>query len=110
MDCYRILSANDMAEHLAEEVIEASTDFDGQERAPMRLTEARITVGVVKAREGDLEGAVSLGTQGPGRKDRGSPGLGGVPRKPAGKRVCLAMGAISGASTCSGAWPSHLSQ
>jgi len=32
-------------------------DFDGQERAPMRMVEARITLGVVRAREG----AVSLG-------------------------------------------------
>jgi hypothetical protein len=63
MDCYRILGANSMAEHLAEEVIDASTDFDGQERAPMRLAEARITLGVVKAREGDLEGAIGLGVQ-----------------------------------------------
>jgi hypothetical protein len=46
---------------LADEVVQASTDFDGRERAPMRLAEARITLGVVKAREGDLEGAVNLG-------------------------------------------------
>jgi hypothetical protein len=49
-----------MAQHLAEEVIEATTDFDGQERAPMRMAEARTTLGVVRAREGDLEGAASL--------------------------------------------------
>jgi len=61
MDCYRTLGVNAMAETLADEVIQASTDFDGRERAPMRLTEARITLGVVKAREGDLEGAVDLG-------------------------------------------------
>ena len=61
MDCYRIVGANSMAEHLAEEVIEASTDFDGKERAPLRMAEARITLGVVRAREGDLEAAVSLG-------------------------------------------------
>ena len=61
MDCYRTIGANTMAEHLAEEVIEANTDFDGRERAPMRMAEARITLGVVKAREGDLEGAVSQG-------------------------------------------------
>jgi len=61
MDCYRTVGADTMAEHLAEEVIEASTDFDGQERAPMRMAEARITLGVVRARNGDLEGAVSLG-------------------------------------------------
>jgi hypothetical protein len=61
MDCHRILGANTMAEHLAEEVIEANTDFDRQERAPMRMAEARITLGVVRARAGDLEGAISLG-------------------------------------------------
>ena len=61
MDCYRTVGADAMAEHLAEEVIEANTDFDGQERAPMRIAEARITLGVVKAREGDLESAVSHG-------------------------------------------------
>jgi hypothetical protein len=61
MDCYRTLADNKMAENLADEVIQASTDFDGKERAPMRLAEARITLGVVRAREGDLEGAVSQG-------------------------------------------------
>ena len=62
MDCYRALGANDMAETLAGEVIHASTDFDGRERAPMRLAEARITLGVVRAREGDLDEAVNMGT------------------------------------------------
>jgi hypothetical protein len=50
-----------MAETLADEVIQASTDFDGRERAPMRLAEARITLGVIRAREGDLEAAVNQG-------------------------------------------------
>jgi hypothetical protein len=50
-----------LAETLANEVIQASTDFDGTERAPMRLAEARITLGVVAARQGDLEQAVDLG-------------------------------------------------
>jgi hypothetical protein len=61
MDCYRTLGDNKMAENLADEVIQASTDFDGKERAPMRLAEARITLGVVRAREGDLEGVLSQG-------------------------------------------------
>ena len=43
-------------------MIQASTDFDGTERAPMRIAEARITLGVVAAREGDLEHAVQLGS------------------------------------------------
>lgn len=50
-----------MAENLANEVIHASTDFDGKERAPMRLAEARITLGVVAARQGDLDEAISQG-------------------------------------------------
>jgi hypothetical protein len=33
-----------MAEILAQEVIQANTDFDGRERAPMRMAEARITL------------------------------------------------------------------
>ena len=61
MDCYRALANNKMAESLAKEVIQASTDFDGRERAPMRLAEARITLGVIRAREGDLEGAIEHG-------------------------------------------------
>ena len=61
MDRYRTVGANSMAGHLAEEVIEANTDCDGRERAPVRMAGAGITPGVVRAREGDLEQAVSLG-------------------------------------------------
>jgi hypothetical protein len=61
MDCYRHLAEDRLAETLATEVIQASTDFDGTEHAPMRLAEARITLGVVAARQGDLEHAVDLG-------------------------------------------------
>jgi tetratricopeptide (TPR) repeat protein len=63
MDCYRMLAEDKMAENLADEVIRASTDFDGTERAPMRLAEARITLGVVAARQGDIEKAVHHGEQ-----------------------------------------------
>jgi len=61
MDCYRQLAEDKMAGHLADEVIQASTDFDGTERAPMRTAEARITLGVIAARQGDLERAVHQG-------------------------------------------------
>jgi hypothetical protein len=44
MDCYRMLAEDKLAGNLADEVIRASTDFDGTERAPMRLAEARITL------------------------------------------------------------------
>jgi hypothetical protein len=40
MDCYRLLTDDKMAENLAHEFIQASTGFDGRERAPMRLAEA----------------------------------------------------------------------
>ena len=58
-----MLAEDKMAENLADEVIQASTDFDGTERAPMRLAEARITLGVVAARQGDLEQAIHEGTR-----------------------------------------------
>ncbi len=61
MDCYRQLAEDKMAETLAEEVIRKSTDFDGTERAPMRTAEARVTLGVIAAREGDIEQAVHQG-------------------------------------------------
>ena len=58
-----MLAEDKMAENLADEVIRASTDFDGTERAPMRLAEARVTLGVVAARQGDIEQAVHHGEQ-----------------------------------------------
>jgi transcriptional regulator with XRE-family HTH domain len=61
MDCYRRLGDDRVAESLATEVIEAATDFDGTERAPMRIAEARITLGVVAARDGELELAIQHG-------------------------------------------------
>jgi hypothetical protein len=63
MDCYRMLAEDKLAGNLADEVIRASTDFDGTERAPMRLAEARITLGVIAARQGDIEEAVHRGKQ-----------------------------------------------
>jgi tetratricopeptide (TPR) repeat protein len=63
MDCYRHLAEDNLAENLADEVIRSSTDFDGKERAPMRLAEARITLGVIAGRQGDLEQAVHHGEQ-----------------------------------------------
>ncbi|GAA4846297.1 hypothetical protein GCM10023235_23670 [Kitasatospora terrestris] len=61
MDCYRMLGENRLATTLAEEVIRASTDYDGTERSPMRIAEARLTLGVVAARDGDLESALNYG-------------------------------------------------
>lgn len=61
MDCYRILGEDRMAETLAEEVIRAGTDFNGEETKPMRNAEARITLGVTAARQGDLDSAINYG-------------------------------------------------
>jgi tetratricopeptide (TPR) repeat protein len=61
MDCYRLAGENRLAETYANEVIRSSTDVDGSERKPMRNTEARITLGVVAARSGDLEQALTYG-------------------------------------------------
>jgi transcriptional regulator with XRE-family HTH domain/tetratricopeptide (TPR) repeat protein len=69
MDCYRLLGAaggpasteNRLAQAYAEEIIRAGTGLDGQERTPMRIAEARVTLGVVSARQGDVEGAVAYG-------------------------------------------------
>lgn len=61
MDCYRHVGDNDRARELSEEVIRAGTDFDNRERWPMRIAEARITLGVAAAREGDLDEALIHG-------------------------------------------------
>jgi len=58
MDCYLQLTEHSMAATLADQVLRSSTDFDGTERAPMRSAEARVTLGVVAARQGDIEQAV----------------------------------------------------
>ncbi|MGX9887441.1 XRE family transcriptional regulator [Streptomyces sp. NPDC002276] len=61
MDCYRLVGEDQLARTLAEEVLRAGTDFDGSERAPMHNSEARVTLGVTAAREGDLEQALAMG-------------------------------------------------
>lgn len=63
MDCYRKVGDNQISETLAREVLRAGVDFDGTERSPMRNAEARITLGVVAAREGDLGTALAYGEQ-----------------------------------------------
>ncbi|WP_328632816.1 XRE family transcriptional regulator [Streptomyces sp. NBC_00356] len=61
MDCYRLVGEDKIARTLADEVLRAGTDFDGTERSPMRNSEARVTLGVTAAREGDLEQALIMG-------------------------------------------------
>ena len=69
MDCYRILGAasdtasteNKLAETYAGEVLRLGTDATGTELSPMRNAEARVTLGVIAARQGDLEQALDYG-------------------------------------------------
>lgn len=63
MDCYRIMGEDRLAKMYSREVIRTSTHFDGSARKPMRVAEAKVTLGVVAARSGDLEQAVALGQE-----------------------------------------------
>ncbi len=75
MDCYRYLAEDRLAVTLAGEVIRAGTGFDGTDRAPMRMSEARITLGVTAARSGDLEAAVHYGREALNRPRKSVPHL-----------------------------------
>lgn len=61
MDCYRLLGEDALAETYATEVLRAGTDFGGRDVSTMRNAEARITLGVVAARQGDLDQALTYG-------------------------------------------------
>jgi hypothetical protein len=61
MACYRDVGEDRLARTLADEVIRAGVDFDGRERAPMRIAEVRVTLGVAAARAGELDEAISQG-------------------------------------------------
>jgi tetratricopeptide (TPR) repeat protein len=64
MDAYRLMPGETeqrLAETYATEVLRSGTDAGGVERSPMRNAEARVTLGVVSARQGDLEQAISYG-------------------------------------------------
>ncbi|MCX4909314.1 hypothetical protein [Streptomyces sp. NBC_00878] len=63
MDCYHLVGEDKLARTLAEEVLRVGTDFDGTDRSPMRNAEARVTLGVTAAREGDLEEALIMGAR-----------------------------------------------
>lgn len=61
MDCYRVSGQDELARAYADEVLRAGTDPSGHERTPMRNAEARITLAVAAARDGDLSTAIDLG-------------------------------------------------
>lgn len=60
MDAYRLVRENELAEHHAREVLRLGTAPDGSEKAPMRMAEARLTLGAVAAWQGELEQAVDV--------------------------------------------------
>jgi tetratricopeptide (TPR) repeat protein len=59
--CYTALGDDERAEEYALEVIASHQRPDGSTNAPMRTAEARIDLGIVAARRGDLDQAVTLG-------------------------------------------------
>lgn len=61
MDVYRNVGNDSLATLYAEEVLRAEARLDGVERNPMRNAEARITLGVVAARTGDIDAALDYG-------------------------------------------------
>ena len=61
MDTYRIVGEDTLAKRNADEVIRRSVSSEGVIMSPMRKAEAELTLGVVAARQGDLDEATSLG-------------------------------------------------
>ena len=80
MDCYRHLAEDGLAENLAGEVIRNVTELDGTEGAPMRVAEARVTLGVIAARQGDIEQAIHYGERALGAQRKSLPSLAMVSR------------------------------
>lgn len=60
MDAYRIVGDDELARLHARRVLELGTGADGTELAPMRMAEARLTLGTVAARAGELDEAVRV--------------------------------------------------
>jgi hypothetical protein len=61
MDTYRIVGEDELARRNAEEVIRRSMNPEGVVIAPMRKSEAELTLAVIAARQGDVDEASSLG-------------------------------------------------
>ncbi|GIJ50774.1 hypothetical protein Val02_76600 [Virgisporangium aliadipatigenens] len=74
-DCYRDLGEDTLAAMYAHEVLRTSTDPTGALIKPMRAAEARITLGVVAARAGELEEALAEGERALSHGRRSLPGL-----------------------------------
>ena len=75
MDAYRLVGMDTEAAHHAEQVLILGTAPDGSEKAPMRMAEARLTLGAVAARQGELEQAVEVGVSALAASRRSLPSL-----------------------------------
>ncbi|WP_181786493.1 tetratricopeptide repeat protein [Streptomyces phytophilus] len=75
MDAYRMLGDDARASGHAREVIRIGTTPDGAERYPMRVAEARLTLGVAAARSGELDEAVSIARGAFGTERKSLPSL-----------------------------------
>jgi hypothetical protein len=64
MDRYRLIAEDSLAEMLAREIIRKSTAFDGTDTSPMRKAEGELKLGVIAARNGAVEEALTLRQQG----------------------------------------------
>jgi hypothetical protein len=61
MDTYRIVGEDELARRNAEEVMRRSVNHEGIVVAPMRQSEAQLTLAVIAARDGEADVATSLG-------------------------------------------------
>jgi len=75
MDAYRLAGDDQRAAEHAREVIAVGTGRGGIEIAPMRIAEARLTLGVVAARQGEVEEAVQTGLEALSAARRSLPSL-----------------------------------
>ena len=60
--CYQWLGDDDKAEMYAQQVLSECERYGTTERSPMRIAEVHITLGIIRARRGNLEGAVESGS------------------------------------------------
>lgn len=63
MDTYRIVGDDVLARRNADEVIRRSVNAEGESVAPMRSSEAHLTLAVIAARQGETDAAETLGVE-----------------------------------------------
>jgi transcriptional regulator with XRE-family HTH domain len=61
MDAYRLAREDELAAHHARQVLQLGQALDGTETVPMRMAEARLTLGAVAARAAELDEALREG-------------------------------------------------